>query len=119
MIDKNIIKQIIIEIKKTDDWKETISNNSDKEFLHHYMITELFDQIIIICEFYNKHCTETDFLHWKDNKLIPIVGDEDCVLRAAHNNGVRDEIEFQDVIQRDYKNNIYEGDSDLPSPKEE
>ena len=121
MVRLEILKQIIAAVKKRDDWKDTLPSDGDEEFLHHYMAFEFLGKQVILSEFYNRHENNTEWFIWEGDRLRSANEKEDFIFRTAYNEGLRDEIddEITNVISRDHKNIIHEGQSDLPSPKED
>ena len=112
IITKKTITKIADEIEKREDFRLTINKTKDKEFLHTYNAYTLFDVIIVLCEYWDSHETQRQFLIYSNNKLREATGLEDDMLRGGDNEtALRDfEDDEHHIIHRDNMNKITRGD---------
>lgn len=120
MIEPDVKLQIINEIKKRSDWTDTLPQKGDEEFAHYYLGFEFMGRVIILSEYYDRHTNLTNWHVWEDNKLRDATEFEEFFFAAGFNDGLRDEYddEMFPLISRDADNNVFEGNSEFPTPKE-
>ena len=121
-ISPEMVTKMADKIEALQEFKDTVTDGKDPEFMHTYNAIWLLDRVIIQSAFWDSHTTDTSYFIWypTDNTLRPCNDAEDEMIRGWEELNPwleLDDIYGMDVmfiINRNPDNSVERGDNKAP-----